>query len=129
LESEGKASYNIRAGDVKEVVPADESTHKPWIEGRQHTITRKKRIRQWAEEIVGCTGLVSSQREQRLKNISLRMFISDKISYDRRRQRSLLTVVDLLQRNLGILGQTLLSFAAQHEGLWLLRRGHRRMML
>lgn len=116
---------------MKKVVPADESTHEAWGGGarRQHTIIRKKRIRQWAEEIVGCTGLVSSQREQRLKNISLRMFISDKISYDRRRQQSLLTVVDLLQRNLGILGQTLLSFAAQHEGLWLLRRGHCRMML
>jgi len=130
LKSEGKASYNIRAGDVKEVVPADESTHAPCIEGRrQHTITRKKRIRQWAKEIVECTGLVSSQREQRLKNISLQMFISDKVLYDRQRRRCLLTVVDLLQRDLGILGQTLLRFAAQHERLWLLRRRHRRMML
>jgi hypothetical protein len=41
----------------------------------------------------------------------------------------LLTVVDLLQSDLGILGQTLLGFTAQHESLWLLRRCHRRMML
>ena len=32
LESKGKASYNIRAGDVKEVVPADESAHEAWSE-------------------------------------------------------------------------------------------------
>lgn len=96
---------------------------------RQHTITRRKRIRQWAKEIVECTGLVSSQREQRLKNISLQMFISDKILYDRRQRRCLLTVIDLLQSNLGILGQTLLRFTAQHEGLWLLWWCHRRMML
>ncbi len=32
LESKGKASYNIRAGDVKEVVPADESAHEPLTE-------------------------------------------------------------------------------------------------
>jgi hypothetical protein len=115
---------------VKEIVPADESTDEAWVDARrQHTITHKKRIRRWAKEIVECTGLVSSQREQRLKNISLRMFISDKILYDRQRQQCLLTVVDLLQRDLGILGQTLLSFAAQHEGLWLLGRCHRRMML
>jgi hypothetical protein len=32
LESKGKAAYNIRAGDVKEVVPADESAHEAWTE-------------------------------------------------------------------------------------------------
>jgi hypothetical protein len=32
LESKGKAAYNIRARDVKEVVPADESAHEAWTE-------------------------------------------------------------------------------------------------
>lgn len=40
-----------------------------------------------------------------------------------------LTIIDLLQRNLSILRQALLSLAAQHERLRLLRRCHGRMML
>jgi hypothetical protein len=39
------------------------------------------------------------------------------------------TIVDLLQSYLSILGEALLGFTAQHEGFWLLRRRHGRMML
>jgi len=64
-----------------------------------------------------------------IKKYFTTMFIGDKILYDRQRRRCLLTVIDLLQSYLGILGQTLLRFTAQHEGLWLLWWCHRRMML
>lgn len=40
-----------------------------------------------------------------------------------------LTVVDLLERDLGVLRQALLRFATQHEGFRLLWGSHRRMML
>jgi hypothetical protein len=40
-----------------------------------------------------------------------------------------LTVVDLLESDLGVLRQALLRFATQHEGFRLLRGSHRRMML
>lgn len=36
----------------------------------------------------------------------------------------LLTIVNLLQRNLGVVGEALLGLSGQHEGLWLLRGCH-----
>lgn len=45
LKSEGKASNNVGAGNVKEIVPAEVSPRSSPTIGK-HTITRRKRIRQ-----------------------------------------------------------------------------------
>lgn len=67
------------------------------------------------------------RRQQALKD--------DDSDSDKRREEKtqsiagLPTIVDLLKSNLGILGQTLLSFVGEHKGLWLLWWSHGGMML
>ena len=72
---------------------------------------------------------MSSQQELILKSISLSGCQRGGLGDEGDDQVEALTIIDLLQRYLSILWQALLSFTAQHEGLWLLRRCHRRMML
>ena len=80
LKSEREASDNVRAGNVKEIVPRNNGlAHMNPLSDEQdkHTIARKKRIHRLEEENVEYTGLVSSRREQILKSISLHSTISN----------------------------------------------------
>lgn len=135
LESEGKASNDIRAGDVEEIVPVYRSVglffliaprlrcNEPENTGNVVACGKEKPSDQliglpihWRgeEEIFHCVN------HPRLVEDTITGLVVGLTRH---------TIVHLLQSDLRVMRQALLRFIRQHKGLRLLRRRHRGAML
>jgi hypothetical protein len=112
LESEGKASNDIRAGDVEEIVPVYRSV------GLFFLIAPRLRC----NEPENTGNVVACGKEKPSDQL-----IGLPIHW--RGEEEIFQIVHLLQSDLRVMRQALLRFIRQHKGLRLLRRRHRGAML